>query len=89
MTLPQLESKLARGGGKSLTKKHTVGNWEVYKKNNLNGVKDFKLKAKAKVWLRLSYLCHIRSSRNWCPAAASAPPNKYTAGNWELCSTSR
>ena len=50
MTLPQLESKLARGGGKSLTKKHTVGNWEVPKKNNLNGVKDFNLKAKAKIW---------------------------------------
>ena len=33
MTLPQLESKLARGGGKSLTKKHTVGNWEVRKQN--------------------------------------------------------
>jgi hypothetical protein len=30
MTLPQLEAKLERGGGKALGKTHAVGNWAVH-----------------------------------------------------------
>ena len=30
--------------------------------NNLKGLNDFHLKAKARIWPRLSYMCHIRST---------------------------
>jgi len=32
--------------------------------NNLNGLKDFYMNAKARIWPRLSYVCHIRSTED-------------------------
>ena len=38
-----------------------LGNYVHVRGNNLKGLKDFCLKAKARIWPCLSYVCHIRA----------------------------